>query len=233
MEFWIVWFAIGICFVVLFVCLILPKLMLKTHAATLPIRDRLLSRMNNENGVTLTFEPAASVRPYIRAYCIAHDGDRLYFRGEWARKIAHVKYELVVFNAANDIIDIIHVKETFNGDGVTHDTYLPKNADFVTLRLLCVDDMPFPDERRKFNLRYAIWLALLCLTLAVTVDLLLWLATTLTLRIYDDFTLTLGLPAETWAALLGYSALAAAFFPCVLSLLHFFILRRRRDSHES
>ena len=233
MEFWIVWFALGICFIVLFTCMILPKIMLKTHAATIPVRDRSLEKRTGERGTVVSYEPAASIRPYIRSYRVATDERGVYFQGVWNRKIAFAKYELIVFNAANEIIEIVRVKEKFNNDRVTHITRLPKGTDFVSLRLLCVDDTPFPDERRPFNAKYCLWLLLQCLSFAVTVDLVLWVAGTLILRIFDGFQMYYSLPASVWVTFLGWSAAGVVLVTAALSLLRFFLLRRRRDSHES
>lgn len=233
MGFWIVWFALGISFVVLFICVVLPKVMLKTHAATLPIRDRSLERRTGEHGAVIFYEPAPSIRPYIKSYRVGTDERGVYFQGEWGRKIAFAKYELIVFNAANEIIETVRVKEKFNSDRMTHVTRLPKGTDFVSLRLLCVDDAPFPDERRPFNVKYCLWLILECLSLAVTVDLFLWLAATLLLRILDNFTMVLTLPARGWVILLGYTAAIVVALTATLSILHFFLLRRRRDDDES
>lgn len=233
MGFWIVWFALGVCFVVMLVCMVLPKVMLKTHVATLPIRDRSLEKRAGGHGAVISYEPAESVRPYIRSYRIASDERGMYFEGEWGRKIAFVKYELIVFNAASEIIETVRVKESFNGGSTTHITRLPKDTDFVSLRLLCVDDTPFPDERCEFNGKYCLWLSLQCIAFAATVDLVLWLAATLVLRLLDNFTMVLTLPAGVWAALLGYSAAGVVFVTAALSLLRFFLMRRRRDAHES
>lgn len=233
MGFWIIWYTIGACFTGFFACVIIPKLVFKVKAAALPICDRALGRSKDEHGDVLLCEPAPSVRPYIRSYRIANDGKRPYFCGEWARKIACIRYELVVFNAANEIIDIIRVKETFNGGEETHITYLPKGADFVSLRVLSVDDMALPDERRPFNGAYACWLTVLSVAAAAVVDVFLWLITSVLLRLYDGFTMTADLPMETWIAMLVGTGVVVAAAVWGVSALRFFLLRKRRSADES
>lgn len=232
MGIWILWFAVGICFVVLFVGVFLPRLFLKTYAVTLPIRDRAIGRSMDEFGEVIHYEPSSAVRPYIKAYRIARSAKGLYFVGEWARRIAYARYEIVVYNAANELIQILRVKEKFNGGAVTHITRLPKKTDFVCLRLLCVDDTPMPDERLPFGWKYAAWLAITCLLLAFTVDLTIWLAGTLALRLYDGFTMQAELPLAVWAEMLIFAAICAVLITASVSLLRFFCLRKKVDRYE-
>ena len=226
MAFWIVWLVMGIAFILFFSAMVIPKLMLKTYAATLPVRVKALERTSNEYGDTITFSPPSSVRRYIRRYRVGHDENGVFFCGELAAKVAFAEYELTVYGADNDIIRILRIKEKFNGGETTAITRLPDQTDYVTLRLVCIDDSPVPAERRAFNLSYAIWLTVLCLSLVLAVDLMLWLIVTFVLRYMDGFTMALTLPVGTWAALLGFTALAIVFVTCLISLGGFFIRRK-------
>ena len=226
MIFWIVWLAVGFGVVVICTAFLLPRIMLKMHAATIPARDRAAGRLADEHGAVMLYEPAPSVRQYIKSYRIAKDGAGLYFCGEWSRLIAFVKYELVVYNASNSIVNILRVKEKFNDGETTHVTRLPKNTDYVSLRILCVDDTPVRKERTPFNVRYALWLALLSVAVALLADLLIWLGVTAYLRYLDGFTATIGIPLEIWAELLGFAALGAVVFTLTVALARFFFMRK-------
>ena len=230
MIFWIVWLVVGLGAVVVCTVVLLPRIMLKMHAATIPARDRTVGRLMDERGAVLLYEPAPSVRQYIKSYRIVRERGELYFRGEWNRLIAFVKYELVVYNASNNIINILRVKEKFNDGLETHLTYLPQNTDYVTLRILCVDDTPIRAERTRFNVRFALWLALLCAAVAILADLLLWIGVTAYLRYMDSFTATLGIPIEIWAEFLGLTALAAVVFTAAVALARFFMKRKGGES---
>lgn len=220
----------GVAALLLFTGFILPRLMLKTHAATLPVRDKAVGRLSDEFGAKMRYAPADSVRPYIKEYIIATDGGGMYFRGEWGRILAYADYELTVYNRDNKIIDILRVKEKFNGGKYTHITRLPQETDYVTLRLLCVNDEPVIAEPQPFRRQYALWLAALCLCLAATVDLLLWLGVTFVLRCLDDFTMSYFLPDGTWAAILVGAAALVILMTCAFSLGGFF-LRRKEYLH--
>ncbi len=226
MIFWLVWLVVGLGIVVLATVLLLPRIMLRMHAAAIPARDRAVGRLSDEHGSVTLFEPAPSVRQYIKSYRIAKDGEGLYFCGEWSRLIAFVKYELVVYNSSNSIINILRVKEKFNDGGYTHLTRLPHNTDYVTLRIVCVDDTPVRAERKRMNVRYALWLALLCVAVAFLADLLLWLGVTAYLRYADSFTASLTIPIKFWAELLGFAALAAVVFTLTAALARFFLMRK-------
>ncbi len=227
MSLWIIWFVMGICFVAVFAVMVFPKLMLRTYAATLPVRDRTVGRETDGHGEVLVCEPSALSRRYIRSYRVGRDKEGMYFRGERAKRAAFLAYDLIVFGASNTILQILHVKEKFNSDPFTETVRLPKRTDLVILRVVCADDTPFPPERRPFNARYALWLTLLSLSLAFTVDLFLWLCVTFACRILDRFTMTVSLPLSSWAALLGVTALAVVAVCWAVSLARFFLLRGR------
>lgn len=222
----------GTAAIVLFAAFVIPRIMLKVHAATLPLRDKAVGRLPEEHGAALSYVPADSVRPYISRYRIAHDEQGLYFCGEWTKITAYAAYELTVFNAEGKILDIYRIKEKFNGGNETHITRLPEGTDYVALRLLCVDDTPIPAEPQPFRRAYAAWLAVLCLCLSAAADLLLWLGVTFALNCFDNFTMTFELSAETWAALLCCTALAVTAVTCAFSLGGFF-LRRKGYLHET
>lgn len=231
MVFWIVWLIIGIFFIVVFSVTMVPKIMLKTYAATLPVRVKTLERYSDRYGNVVVYSPAKQVRKYIKNYRIGTDEKGAYFIGEWAKPFAYAEYELTVYGEDNSIIEILRIKEKFNGGINTHRTRLPEGADYATLRVVCIDDNPIPAERRSFNLRYALWLAALCFCLSLSVDLLLWLGGTFVLRCLDQFSMTLSLPVNIWAEILGFAALFTAAITCAISLGRFF-LRRRRESDD-
>lgn len=231
MIFWIIWFIIGMAVVLLFAVYMLPRIMLRTHAAALPVRDKAIGRLPGGKDVGVSYVPADSVRPYIKQYTVASDGNGLYFRGEWACVKAFVDYELTVYDANNRIVDIFRIKEKFNGGRFTHVTRLPQTTDYVTLRIVYADDTPVIAERQPFRKQYALWLAALCLCLAATVDVLLWLGITFVFNCLDNFTMTNQLSVGTWAMLLGLTAVGVSLATCAFSLGGF-LLRRKGYLHE-
>lgn len=134
-----------------------------------------------------------------------------------------------MYDASDRILNIVRVKEKFNDGQSTHLTRLPPKTDFVTVRVLCADDTPVSVERKPFNARYALWLALFCVLLALTVDLLLWVGLTTALRVLDSFTASLDVSAELWAEVLGFTALGAAVLSAAVALAHFFLLRKKEE----
>lgn len=223
MAFWIVWLVIGIFFILAFSVTIIPKIMLKLYAASLPVRVKAVDRQTDEFGDVLVYASPSSVKKYIKTYRIGRNAGGVYFRGELGERAAFLEYEITVYGADGAIKEILRVKEKFNGGSYTHDTALPEATDYVTLRLVCVDDNPVSCERRSFNASYLFWLVMMCLSLALAVDLLLWLGITFTMRCMDRFTMQLELPIGTWAAILGFAALAIAVFACLFALGSFFM----------
>lgn len=232
MIFWIIWQTVGTLFIILFTIAVIPKVMLKSYAATLPVRVKALERFSDDYGDVAVYATSPSVRKYIKSYRIARNANGTYFRGEWSKAVAVAEYELAVYGADDRIMDVIRVKEKFNCGKSTHDTYLPQGVDYVTLRVLCVDGDPLPAERRKFNFSYACWLALLCICIVFAADIFLWLTTTFVLRWLDGFTMKFNLTVAEWAALLGFPALAITVTTCTISLCKFFFRKKEGASDE-
>lgn len=226
MAFWIIWLVTGVTVILCFAGFVIPKIMLKLHASTLTVRARAVERINKEIGDTVVYIPSATVRRYIKRYRVGHDEDGVYFCGELATKAAYAEYELTVYNVDNEVIEILRVKEKFNESAETEITRLPEQTDYVGVQLICIDDNPIPAERRRFGFKYAAWLCLLCGCLTAAVDLLLWLSLAFVLRCIDNFTMTLVLPAEVWAELLGYTSLGVVIITCCFALGRFFLCKR-------
>ncbi len=203
--------------------------MLKTCGAAYPVRDRVVAKTDGEHGEELLCEPAASVHPYIASYRIARDGKGAYFQGDKACKRAYFCYDVFAYAASGELLDVLRVKEKFNGGDKTCPVRLPKKTDFVAVRAVCVDDEPLPAERRAFGKRLALWLGILSAAAAATVALFLWVTATFVLRCLDDFTGRLTLPDGVWAASLVGAALLAAMLTCGCALFQFFRMRRRED----
>lgn len=231
MIFWIVWLVMGVGGILWFSGWVIPKIMFKTHAATLPVGAKAVDRYKDDFGETVVYVPSAAARQYISRYRIGHDEKGLYFCGELAKKAAYAEYELTVYNVDNNVVQILRVKEKFNASNETALTRLPDQADYVELRLICLDDNPIPAERTRFTARYAIWLAVLCACLVAATDLLIWLVASFILRCQDNFTMTMTLPSSTWAALLCLTGLGIVLITCSISLVGFF-LRKRGDIDE-
>ncbi len=228
MEFWIAWVIVGLALVGISVFRILPALMLKTCGAAFPVRDRVVGKKEGAFGEELTCEPAVSVRPYISSYRLARDAKGVFFEGELQARRAFLSYEIAAYSASGELLDVLRVKEKFVEEK-THVSRLPKRTDYVSLRMLCVDDSPMPRERRAFGKRLGIWLGVLCLAMAATVDLFLWVGLTFYLRLSDNFTGELDLSADVWAAALILTGLFVAILTGAWAAARFFRMQKRED----
>ncbi len=233
MGFWIVWLILGACFAVLYSVLLFPRILMRAYGATVPVRDRLIGRASDDNRAILVYEPALSARRYLKSYRIWREPDGMFFQADLGTRVALLRYEILVYNASNEIIEVIGVKETFNNELMTHVTALPRGADYVSVRLICVDDTPFPRERRPFNGKFAAWLCVLGGSLAATVDLLVWLGVTFTLRCLDGFTSVYSLPFWDWFVLLGSTTIVVVLLTVAVAVVRFFFVRRRGSSYGS
>ncbi len=227
---WIIFFIAGVALSLWFTAWVIPKIMFRTNAATMPVGSKAVDRYKDDFGETVVYVPSSTARQYIKRYRIGRDSEGLYFCGELAKNVAFAEYELTVYNADNELIQILRIQEKFNSSNATAVTRLPDKTDYVQLRLVCLDDNPIPAERKRFNLRYGLWLAALCACIAFVVDFLIWLTVSFVLRCLNDF-VSVTLQTDVWAAILGIAALFVVIVTCAVSLGGFF-LRKRGDTDE-
>lgn len=229
MAFWIVWLIAGVIFILAFTAFVIPKIIFKVRASYAPVHVKVTDRFSDGSGNVTVYSSDAAAKDYVKGYRVIKNAKGLFFRGEWKKRCAYAEYELTAYGANDNILDILRVKEKFNGGKYTDEIALPAKTDYVTLRIVCVDDEPIPAERRAFGYKYALWLGLLCVCLAAVCDLLVWLVVTFALRCADGFTLSYALSASGWAMILGFTALGVVALTAAVSLGRFFLLAKEDE----
>lgn len=217
---------IGVLFILVFSAVIIPNIVFRMCASALPVHLKTVDRFSDGSAEVIEYLPTPDVRKYIKGYRISRSLKGIYFRGEWNQRAACAVYELTAYGADDCIIDILRIKEKFTNGKYTQEIALPSKTDYVTLRLVCIDDEPVVSVRRAFGFKFVMWLCALCLALAVACDLLLWLVVTFVLCYLDGFTMTLQISAGYWAAILGYTALAVVVVTASIALGWFFVGKR-------
>ncbi len=230
MAFWICWLVIGVFFILAFAAVAIPRIILKVYAAATPVRVKATDRFREGKDEVVVYSPASAVRKYIKSYRVVSAPAGLYFKGEWEEHSACAEYEITAYGADDGVLEVLRVKEKFNGGKYTEKIALPAKTDYASLRLVCVDDSPVPAERKPFNRRFALWSGALCVCLAAITDLLLWLCTTFTLRCFDGFTQRFDLSTGGWAALLGWTAFGVTAITALI-LFGGFFMRKKEDGY--
>ncbi len=215
---WTVWLIVGVAGVIFFTTLIIPKIMTKLYASTLAVRVKAVDRSKGEYGDIVTYVPSALIGRYIRRYRVGHDKDGIYFVGDLAMKVAYAEYELIVYNADSEIIQILRVKDKFNETGETSVIRLPQKTDYVGIKLIYLDDEPISYERKKFGARYFLWLALLCLSIVAMTDILIWLILSYLIRWDYGYETLVSLPSSIWAKIFGITSAVVTFIVCCLCI---------------
>ncbi len=224
--------VIGVLFILAFSAWVIPKIIFRIYASVNPVRVKAVDRFSEGGVQTVVYMPDAVTRKVIKSYRVISDGKGLYFRGEWEKNSAFVEYEVTAYGANNSVIEVLHVKDKFDNGKFTKDIPLPAKTDYVTLRIVCVDDTPVPMRRRAFNLKYVLWVCALCACLAVLCDLLIWLCLTFTLRCLDGFSMTYGVSVGGWATVLGFGALIIILITATIFIGGFFLLQRGASEEE-
>ncbi len=215
---WTVWLIIGVAGVIFFTVLVIPKIMAKLYASTLAVRVKAVDRSKGEFGDVVTYVPSEVVGRYIRRFRVGHDKDGIYFVGDLAMKVAYAEYELIIYNAENEVIQILRVKEKFNDTGETSVIRLPQKTDYVGIKLIYLDDEPISYERKKFGAKYILWLALLCLSFVSMTDILIWLILSYLIRWDYGFDALVSLPPSSWAKVFGITSAVVTFVVCCLCI---------------
>lgn len=158
------------------------------------------------------YEPALEYRKYIKKYQLYRlsNNSNKYFIGEWTRPNKFADYDLIVYNKNNNIIEILNVKEKFSDDKYTHITELPSDTDYISLKINQINDETFNIES-KFTARFYLWLGIFSISLALSVDFLLWLIMAYICNIIDSSALNIEIYSIT-LGVTGLCVMLATFF---------------------
>ena len=128
---------------------ILPKLFLRNRYTIHQPYDRGIKKYKFKNaGYGIVYEPALNVRKYIKQYVLTNQNGEKKLTCKIAEGVAHVDYDVVLFNAANKVFLILNAKDLMEKDGgVTAEIVLPPETAYVTVLLNGVDGRTFVGKR--------------------------------------------------------------------------------------
>ncbi len=117
-----------------------PSSFLKRHT-TRPPGDRGVRRLVFPGGRAIVYEPAPKYRRYLRQYALVKKDGYTYIRCRVHEKIAHIRYDVVTFDAKGRFLDVLHVSERITETGSTAAVRLPRKTAYACVTLRQADKM--------------------------------------------------------------------------------------------
>jgi hypothetical protein len=94
------------------------------------------------NGQSLVFEPEEKWRKYVKQYILSERNGKKVAVCKVDKEINYLEYNLVVFNAFNQVVKVVDVKDFVNGAGITKEVELPEETSYLSLNVAMVEDKP-------------------------------------------------------------------------------------------
>lgn len=148
----------------------IPQLSLKHRSVGVNTRDRGIKKYTFEGGRAVVYEPELIYRKYVPQYMLLSKNRDKFIRCRINPQIRHIKYDVVVYDNRNKLIDIIGVEERVNRQKYTTSVLLPPETSYARLILRRVDNMYSSTE---VKVRYSTVSIIVCaaLIIAATVAL--------------------------------------------------------------
>ena len=148
----------------------IPQLSLKHRSVGVNTRDRGIKKYTFEGGRAVVYEPELIYRKYVLQYMLLSKNRDKFIRCRINPQIRHIKYDVVVYNNKNKLIDVIGVEERVNKQKYTTSVLLPPETSYARLILRRVDNM-YSSTEVKVKYSYVSLIVCAALIIAATVAL--------------------------------------------------------------
>ena len=123
-----------------------PRLLLKPGYRCLQLKARGIRRYTFPTGRAITYQPGLKVRPYINSYVLAYNEGKKLLKCELDETIYRIRYEIVVFDTYDRVIEVLQVSERIAQRGATKSVLLPADTAYVHLVLRAVNGEKISSE---------------------------------------------------------------------------------------
>ncbi len=191
---WIIIFVIICVGIILISTYALPSAYLKFTCKVKSSKDRCVKRVYEKNGQSLVFEPEIKWRKYVKQYLLSERKNRKVAVCKVDDSVKYLEYDLIVFDAYNQPVKVLNVKDYVRDDGFTKEVELPEETSYVSLKIIRANDLCFDDKMagklKKGNLGKFIFVNI-AVVLAETICLRICLANLLGGIFRESFVLDL------------------------------------------
>lgn len=137
---------VGMIVYLILVGTVLPNALLKVKSSVDTSTDRGIGKYVYPTGRGILYEPHPAIRQHIRSYLLfTHDGYK-YIKCRVGAGVHTVGYSVAMFNAKNQLIDMIDVNQSKIYNGRTEQVMLHGDTSYVQLFLLSVNQTQYPKK---------------------------------------------------------------------------------------
>lgn len=130
--------------IVLYVYLIskaLPDICVRWQNPKKKLGDRGLRKYKFPEGRGVVYEPEVRIRRFIKQYALIYYNGNKYLKCFINKKIRFMKYDIMVYGPASELLDIISVTERITDESFSKAVALPKDTSYVNVVLRVADNM--------------------------------------------------------------------------------------------
>ncbi|MBE6547578.1 MAG: hypothetical protein E7667_01685 [Ruminococcaceae bacterium] len=198
--------------------MLLPGILLRLQFIKGPIKDRGIEKYTSPDGRAIVYEPEVRFRKYIKQYMLCSMDGNKYIKCLIDPKINQLKYDVLVFDNQDKLIDVIGVAEQTNQGEYTRAVQLPERTSYVSVILRRADGMFSNNEINVIYpiLNVSVYAA--CIVVATAVEATL--ANKLISGVFEEFAgQFMGGISVIGSLLLGIAAAALIMLSCFINVI--------------
>ncbi len=143
MVVWIVIFILVVLISVFITAYLLPRIYLKQRYTVEKSDDRCIKRVYERNGQSLVFEPEEKWRKIVHQYVLSERGENKVLMCKVNKSLSYIEFDVVVFNAFNQVAGVIKVNDYVDGSGYTKIVELPDDTSYISINVIRADNEKF------------------------------------------------------------------------------------------
>ena len=177
MFFWILILLLSIAAFLALIIFVFPNRYFKDKYLVEKSCDRGIKKYKSDNDgeYAVVYEPQLSIRKYIKQYAISEREGKKFLDCLIDEDVFFLELEVFLFDAYNQVFDVINVKDLIKTKGSTHTLSLPEATAYVSIMINRVNDKTLNKKtsaKISFGTMLSFW----------TVSMLSFIAVTLVIR---------------------------------------------------
>ena len=145
---WILLLLFGCGAFMVMIAFALPKLFLKNRYNIDEPYDRGLKKYKfADSGHGIVYEPALSVRKYIKQYILVEQYGEKKIKCKIDPNLKYLDYDIVLFDVQDKVFSILNSKDVICEKGYTREVVLPEETSYVTVLLNQADGCVFEKQK--------------------------------------------------------------------------------------
>lgn len=151
---------------------LIPAVSLKVHYSVDRWLGRGIKRYKYPSGRAVVYEPHPQVRKYINKYAIFVNDGYKYLKCRLDRYVKTLKFEVIMLNNQNKVIDVLSVYARMNDEPETKELLLHPDTSYVAINIEAINEEAFRRTIRGYYTVPQLLLYFALIAISVFIELL-------------------------------------------------------------